>query len=293
MRKLALVSLAALAAAALPAAAQAQPRAGHSWGQGGHQGQRVVVRQGGQGGHQGQRVVVRQGGQGGHHGQRVVVRHGGSGAGMHHGGGSNVRHIRRFDRGHFVPQFWWGPQFQVQHWQMYGFPQPMPGYRWVRYYDDAYMIDGRGRVHEGRYGLDWDRYGDRWSRDENGIPMYHGEDEYLEEGYEHHDRRGGWDYSEYGPGPAPACAPRRRRPCGGPPPHPMPMPGPGYGYGYGYGAGYGYVCCATVTITETIVETGGTGYMEEVVEEEVVRQRVRRPVRRAPPPRRPIRGERG
>jgi Ni/Co efflux regulator RcnB len=285
MRKLALVSLAALAAAALPAAAEAQPRAGHSWGQGGHQGQRVIVRQGGQGGHQG---------------QRVIVRHGNPGAGMHHGNRRDVRHIRRFDRGHFVPQFWWGPQFQVQHWQMYGFPQPMPGHRWVRYYDDAYMIDGRGRVREGRYGLDWDRYGDRWGRDESGIPMYVGDGDfhpgardhdYAEEEYEHRGRRGGWNYSEYGPGPAPACAPRRRGPCGGPAPHPM--PGPGHGYGYGYGAGYGYVCCATVTITETIVETGGTGYMEEVVEEEVVRQRVRRPVRRAPPPRRPIRGERG
>ncbi|HYJ31321.1 MAG TPA: RcnB family protein [Allosphingosinicella sp.] len=278
MRKLALVSLAALAAAALPAAASAQPRAGHSWGQGGQQG------------------------------QRVIVRHGGPGAGMQHGDRRDSRHIRRFDRGHFVPQFWWGPQFQVNRWQMYGFPQPMPGHRWVRYYDDAYMIDGRGRVHEGRYGLDWDRYGDRWSRDETGIPMYDGDGdwqpgardhEYAEEGYQHRGRGGGWDYSEYGPGPASSCAPRRRGPCGGPAPHPGPSGGygygGGYGAGYGYGAAYGYVCCATVTITETIVETGGSSYSEEVVEEEVVRQRVRRPAccRPAPRPRRPVRGERG
>jgi len=277
MAKLALLSLAALAAAALPAAAQAQPRSGHSWGDGNRQG------------------------------QRVIVRHGGPGAGTQHGDRREFRHIRRFDRGHFVPQFWWGPQFQVNHWQMYGFPQPMPGHRWVRYYDDAYMIDGRGRVHEGRYGLDWDRYGDRWSRDESGIPMYVGdgdwrpgepEHEWAENAGEHHGRGGGWDYSEYGPGPAPACAPRRRGPCGGPGRYPAPAPaygyGGGYGGGYAYGGGYGYVCCATVTITETIVESGGEGYTEEVIEEEVVRHRTRRPARRAaPPPRRPIRGERG
>ncbi|MEA3041747.1 MAG: hypothetical protein QOC65_1236, partial [Sphingomonadales bacterium] len=221
MRKLALVSLAALAAAALPAAAAAQPRAGHSWGQ---------------------------------PGQRVIVRHGGPqmGPGMHR----DFRHIRRFDRGHIVPSFWWGPQFQVQHWQMYGFPQPMPGHRWIRYYDDAYMIDGRGRVREGRHGLDWDRYGDRWGRDDRGIPVYVGEGDWrpdrrdYEMAEEMGDERGGWDYSEYGGGPdeGPACG-HPRGPCGGgarPMPHPMPYPAPayggGYGAGYGYGGGYGYMC---------------------------------------------------
>lgn len=219
MRKLALVSLAAVAAA-LPSVADAQPRAGHrqghgaghSWGQSGQHvqagrhGQRVVVRQSGQ---HGQRVVVRQGRHGqavrqGRHGQRVIVRHGGQHMGM--GGGHqrrDFRHIRRFDRGHFVPQFWWGPQFHVQHWQMYGFPQPMPGHRWVRFYDDAYMIDGHGRVYDSRHDMDWDRYDDRWSYDERGIPAYAEDDEY---GYDerdyrgHHGRgdRGGWDYSEYG-----------------------------------------------------------------------------------------------
>ena len=268
MRKLALVSLAALAAAALPAAAEAQPRAGHSWGQ---------------------------------PGQRVVVRHGGPGVpGMHR------REFRRFERGHVVPQFWWGPQFQVHQWQMYGFPQPMPGHRWIRHYDDAYMIDGRGRVRDHRYGLDWDRYGDSWGYDESGIPVYVGDGDYhpgppeydwAEEAY---DERGGWDYAEYdrGPGHGRGCGPPRPAPCG-PGPYPAPSPAPGYGhpgaygYGGGYGYGYGYACCATVTITETIVETGGASHMVvEEIEEEVVRQRVRRAPRRAPP-RRPIRGERG
>jgi Ni/Co efflux regulator RcnB len=272
MRKLAFVSLAALAAAALPAAAEAQPRAGHSWGDGTRQG------------------------------QRVLVRHGGPGMGTP--GTHHRREFRRIDRGHIVPRFWWGPQFHVQHWQMYGFPQPMHGHRWIRYYDDALLIDGHGRVRDGRYGMDWDRYGDRWGEDERGIPVYVGDGDYhpSERDYarvdEVYEQGGGWDYSEYGGGPghAPACGQRRRGPCGPaarPGPYRVPYPAPGPGYGYGYGAGYGYVCCATMTIVETTVETGGSSYMvEEVVEEQVVRQRARR-VHRRPPPRRPIRGERG
>jgi Ni/Co efflux regulator RcnB len=270
MRKLAFVSLAALAAAALPAAAQAQPRAGHSWGQ---------------------------------PGQRVLVRHGG--AGMPGTPQMHRRQFRRIDRGHFVPRFWWGPQFQVQHWQMYGFPQPMPGHRWIRYYDDALMIDDRGRVHDGRYGFEWDRYGERWSHDERGIPAYAGGGDHHRGGHydrdDRYERRDGWDYGEYEDegdyGHGSACGRPRPSPCGhGPRPAPYPAPPPpsAYGYGYGYGAGYGYGG-ATMTITETVVETGGSSYvMEEVIEETVVRQHRRRaPRRAAPPPRRPIRGERG
>ena len=270
MRKLSLVSLAVVAAAALPAAAEAQPRAGHSWGQPGA--------------------------------QRVIVRHGGPQVpGMDQR--QFRREFRRFGHGQIVPRFWWGPQFQVRHWQMYGFPQPMPGHRWVRYYDDAYMIDDRGRVRDHRYGLDWDRYGDRWAHDESGIPVYVGDGDFEpgERDYaivdRYRDRRGhgGWDYSEYQGEAyarhAPACGQRAPGPCGPPAvayPAPHPYPAPAYGYGYGYG----YGCCATVTITETIVETGASHQVvEEIVEEHVVRQRARR--RAAPPPRRPIRGERG
>jgi Ni/Co efflux regulator RcnB len=270
MRKLALVSLAAIAAAAaLPAAASAQPRAPQ------HQ--------------------ARMGGQA--HGVQ-----------MHRGNVQHRRfgHVQRFQRGHVVPPVWMGPRFQVRHWQVYGFPAPQPGWRWVRYYDDALLLDHRGRVMDGRYGFDWDRYGDRWDYDDRGAPYYAGDyddyDDYAdreeyEERYERrgdrhdgprHPRGGGWDYSEYGrcdcgPGPGP----------GYPPPPPPPGYGHGYGYGHsGYGYGYGYGG-ATRTIVETTVETGGTTVIEEEVIEERVVHRPRRVVRRAPPPRRPIRGERG
>jgi Ni/Co efflux regulator RcnB len=297
MRYFTLVSLAALAAA-LPAAANAQqaPRAGHSWGESG----RNVVRQG-----------MRHGGDHMRNRGRTVIRHGGGHMGNPGRPHRRFPHIRRIDRGHMVPRFWASPRFHVRHWQMYGFPQPTAGHRWVRYYDDALLVDGRGRVRDGRYGMDWDRYGDRWGYDDSGIPVYVGDGDFQPDeqdyawvegqGPAHGD--GGWDYSEYGGGPGPqgGCAPAHPSPCGGggggygyAQPMPMPMPAPGYGYSQGY---YGYAngCCGTVTITETTVTTGGaasTGYYEEVSEAEVEYYRPRRRARRAPV-RRPIRGERG
>ena len=276
MRKFALVSLAALAAS-LPVTANAQPRppAGHSWQQ---PGRHVLVRQDGR--------------------RRHVRRFG---------------HVPRIERGFMLPPFWSGPQFHVQNWQMYGFPQPMAGHRWVRYYDDALLVDRRGMVRDGRYGMDWDRYGDRWGEDDRGIPVYVGDGDYHpgDREYDWADANpppqgGGWDYAEYGrdgyrrghgPGPQGDCAPRHASPCG-PVGHVPSYPAPAYGYGAGYGYGFGYGCCGTVTITETTVTTGAVTMetYEEVIEEEVVqRARPRRVVRRAPPPprRRPIRGERG
>ena len=54
---------------------------------------------------------------------------------------------------------WLGPQFQINNWQAYGFAQPAAGQRWVRYYDDAYLIDANGRVVDTRYGS---RLGSAW-----------------------------------------------------------------------------------------------------------------------------------
>lgn len=229
------------------------------------------------------------------------AQHRAGGAVVAHGGGQHARvgahhrrfgDVRRFRRGHVVPQAWMGPRFHVRHWQAYGLPAPQPGWRWVRYYDDALLLDHRGRVMDGRYGFDWDRYGDRWAYDDRGAP-YYPDDPYADDGYyeTRHGgpyRGGGWDYSEYG-----------RCDCRAGPGHPPPPPPPAYGYPpYGYGQGYGYGYGAygyggTRTIVETTVETGASEVVEEVIEERVVHHRPRRVVRRAPPPRRPIRGERG
>ena len=290
MKKIALLALAA-GAALIPMTANAQDRHGGGTG--------VHVRHGG-----GHNVSVR------HGGGNVVVRHGGRG----HHPGRNFRH-RRLHRGFVIHPFWFGPQFHVQNWQMYGFAPPPRDHRWVRYYDDAYLIDRDGRVRDERYGLDWDEYGERWEMDD-GIPSYYGRGDYHpdEEDYDWAERHGsgghgGWDYGAYGqgggygpaPGPMPACA--MPQPCGaqgGAYGH-----GAGYGHagGYGYGAGYGYYGygVAYPIIVETTVVTGATAY-EEVIEEEVVEMQQRRrhyrpPPRRSPPrrspPRRPPPGERG
>ena len=227
--------------------------------------------------------------------------HGGGsvGGGTWHGGGvyGGGRHFRHMQRGFIVPQFWWGPQFTINNWQMYGFADPGPDGRWIRYYDDAYLIDHDGRIRDTREGLDWDRYGEEWDM-ADGIPAYRGSRDYRpgDEDY-------AWAEEQEGHGDMREMHMRR----GGPP------MGPGYGYGGGYtrvyGGGYGYGAYAYPIVIETIT-TGAAAqtYSEEVVEEYVTVRRAhhrarprcicqappRPPVHRAPPPRpRPPAGERG
>ena len=298
MKKLALTALAA-SVAIIPNAASAQhgsPPGAHVRGQPGHimrhGGPNVVVRQ------RGPDVRVRQ------HGGNVVVRHDG---GRFRHPGRHFAH-RRLRHGAVIHPFWFGPQFHIANWQMYGFAHPRPDHRWIRYYDDAYMIDRSGRVSDVRYGMDWDRYGERWA-DDDGIPAYYGRGDYHpdDEDYawvEEQDRRayadrgyegghhGGWDYSEYGrgsghgyPPPMAGCHPAPPQPCGG---H-----GVGYGYQQSYGYGYGYGWPAVIVET-TVTTAGSVTYTEEVVEEVVTRRRAHRPRRpavRRPPP--PPPGERG
>jgi Ni/Co efflux regulator RcnB len=253
MRKLYLLALAA-SAALVPAAASAQGTgAGHSWREGAAPAQSVS-------------------------GNVVGQMHGAPG-GQHRG---RFGHIPRINRGGFVSSGWWGPQFVVRNWQGYGFPQPFGGGRWIRYYDDALLIDRQGRVHDSRYGYDWDRYGDRWGQDERGVPVYVGDGDYEPEDYDYE-----WaeDY-ERGHG-----RDRMVRHDGR---------SQGYGQAYGYGAGYG--CgCGPVVVTETTTTTAPvvelvTTY-EYVTEYETHRAkaapRERKVIRRAPAPAPARPGERG
>ena len=225
-------------------------------------------------------------------GPHVVVRQHG---GMFMHPGPNFPH-HRLRNGFFIHPFFFGPQFHVQNWQLYGFAPPPRDHRWVRYYDDAYLIDREGRVRDHRYGLDWDQYGERWEMDD-GIPSYYGRgdwrpgpDDYA--WFERHGYGDERDYADdrggYGPPPgAGGCHPQM--PCGG--------YGPAYGgYGYGYGIAY------PIVIETTVVTGGGCGCTEEVIEEVVeVRERPRRyrhrrpapPRQAAPPPPPPPAGERG
>lgn len=192
--------------------------------------------------------------------------------GRHHSGWTSIR------RGGFVPGFWAGRQFVVRNWGMYGFPQPFHGGRWIRYHDDALLVDRYGRVHDGRYGWDWDRYGDHWA-DRDGVPVYVGDGDYEPGDYDY-EWAESWDeggedmvYDHGGP-PPPGC----RTPCS----MPYSAPHPGYGGygGYGY-YGYSY---GPIVVTETITTTtSGGACCEQGGKSHAKSRHYRKRVRQAPP----------
>jgi Ni/Co efflux regulator RcnB len=61
--------------------------------------------------------------------------------------------------GFFMPRFFVSPTFFVSNWWSYGLAEPGAGRRWVRYYDDAVLIDDRGYIYDTAPGVDWDSYG--------------------------------------------------------------------------------------------------------------------------------------
>lgn len=200
-----------------------------------------------------------------------------------HAPGPRYHDTVRFERGHRIPHFWFGPQFHVQNWQLYGFAQPRGGQRWVRYYDDAYLVDGDGLVMDGRYGLDWDAYGEQWDH-EAGVPQYVGTGDFVP-GPEDVE----WVESQAPHAAPPAYAGRGRYEGHAYPPqgHPYPYGYQSYGhypYGYGYQGGYGAYHWGTITETITTVTTGGaTSTRSHVIEHQPPRQRARH--HRAPAPR--------
>jgi Ni/Co efflux regulator RcnB len=72
-------------------------------------------------------------------------------------GGWNAYH--RPTRGWSLPRYWIAPSFYISDYGSYGLSMPPAGYGWSRYYDDAVLIDGRGRVADTAYGVDWDGNG--------------------------------------------------------------------------------------------------------------------------------------
>ena len=61
-------------------------------------------------------------------------------------------------RGWRVPNYWIGSNFYIDDFAYYGLATPPRGYRWIRYYDDAVLIDANGRVYDSVGNLGWDRY---------------------------------------------------------------------------------------------------------------------------------------
>lgn len=71
-------------------------------------------------------------------------------------------------QGYILPSFWLSPAYGVSDWSGYGFARPGLDQRWVRYYDDAVLVDGRGMIHDSVHDVPWGRY-------EHGpVPAYVG-----------------------------------------------------------------------------------------------------------------------
>jgi Ni/Co efflux regulator RcnB len=93
-------------------------------------------------------------------------------------GGWNAYH--RPSRGFRLSHYWFSPSFFLNDYAGYGLSDPPLGYGWYRYYDDAVLLDSRGRVYDSVDGLDW-----------NGG---YGEGGYNQGGY----NQGGYDQGGYG-----------------------------------------------------------------------------------------------
>jgi hypothetical protein len=229
---------------------------------------------------------------GGHHVIPPAMHRGGmkgmKGGGHHMGGMKGIvgghpmkgmKGWQRFGRGHVVPPHFRNRQFFVHDWRSFGWPAPMPGGNWIRYYDDALLLDGHGRVMDSRYGWDWDGRGGRMGHDEGGYDEGYADD-YAESDYGRDD----YGYDEDGGDCRGGCGPVRHVPP--PPPHPGYGHGNGYGSGYGsaYGYGYGAGCaCGPVVITETTTTTAPVvetrTYYETVYEHRAApRRHYRKPV---------------
>jgi Ni/Co efflux regulator RcnB len=65
---------------------------------------------------------------------------------------------RRPSRGWQLPSYWYAPSFFINDWAAYGLGAPPYGYTWSRYYDDAVLLDPRGRVWDSVGGVNWGGY---------------------------------------------------------------------------------------------------------------------------------------
>lgn len=87
----------------------------------------------------------------------------GTSGGGHWSGGTSApggwSAYHRPTRGWSLPRYWIAPSFYISDYGTYGLSTPPAGYGWSRYYDDAVLIDGRGRIADTAYGVDWDGNG--------------------------------------------------------------------------------------------------------------------------------------
>ncbi len=62
---------------------------------------------------------------------------------------------RRPHRGASLPAYWMSGSFHIPDYLSFGLAAPPYGYSWVRYYDDAVLVDDSGRVWDSVSGIAW------------------------------------------------------------------------------------------------------------------------------------------
>lgn len=65
---------------------------------------------------------------------------------------------RRPSRGWKLPSYWYSPSFFISDYARYRLAPPPAGYVWVRYYNDAVLIDSRRRVADCVPGIAWAQF---------------------------------------------------------------------------------------------------------------------------------------
>lgn len=83
----------------------------------------------------------------------------------------------RFFVGGFLPTYFLAPRYYITNYPAYGLGRPSYGYRWVRYYDDAYLVDDRGYIQDYRYDVPY-------PEGEYAEGSYDHEEPYYDERYE-------------------------------------------------------------------------------------------------------------
>ncbi|WP_066797160.1 RcnB family protein [Sphingomonas soli] len=188
---------------------------------------------------------------------------------------------RRLGRGHQMPGYWMQGAFGIPDYLSFGLSAPPRGYRWIRYYNDAVLVDDRGNVWDTVGGIAW-----------AGAGAYAGGS---------HSSSSSYSYSSAGAAIQPVDPNlyygQQQYQGGYAPPAAYGPPAVQQGYGANYGASYmqgSYYYGAPVTSSSVIViptTTTTTIVEEEIIEETVVttsyvRATPRRVVRRAAPPKR-------
>jgi Ni/Co efflux regulator RcnB len=179
---------------------------------------------------------------------------------------------RRPVRGWTLPSYWVDGGFWISDWSGWGLSRPPHGYGWLRYYDDAVLADGNGRVWDSVSGIDWNGGGGGAAvatagggyaaaaaagGGGGGYGARYAAPDYDDEDYEddRHARRPIPAHPYPGGYAPPSCA----SPCGA----------QGGGYARGYYGGSGYYM-AGPTVTTIVIQSGATTtttVTEEVIEE--------------------------